>query len=200
MNQLTDLLGLALPFLLLALLVWFLIWAAFKISSNSQLISARLRRVGPADALYAGVTVILFHLAWINTNAESFFPPLISLYLKGEAAQTPVLKQREAIDTAFFAFAQNGNVFLRFVGFDPEKKTDHDFMELYYFRAAYAAYPRRVYCADPHAAITRAADIGKLAFAPDEHWLDAHQVATVSTFTMGDNGHVVQEAVARASY
>jgi hypothetical protein len=157
-----------------------------------------LRHLRLADALYAAPAVILLHLAWVNLNADSFLRPIVALSLKGEAAKTPVLKEYAAIDKAFASFSEKGNVFLRFAGFNPHQKVDHDFLELYYYRAVYAAYPRRVYSTDPHDAITQAADIAKFAFAPDDQWLNTHQVGTIATFRMAEKGQVVQEAITRA--
>src|SRR5437667_2110166 len=161
MDQLTEFIGAALPFLILTLAAWFIIWLASNVRRNFRVITVRLRRLRLADALYAAVTLIFFHLVWVNINSDSFLRPIVALYRSGEAAKTPVLKQGASIDEAFSSFSQKGNVFLRFIGFNPDNKDDHDFMELYYYRAAYAAYPRRVYCADPRDAITKAADIAK---------------------------------------
>src|SRR5438105_12331072 len=106
MDPLTEFIGEALPFLLLALVGWIIIWIAFKVRSNFRAISVRLRQLGLADALCACVALIFFQLVWVNTNSDSFLGPIVALYARGEAASIPVLKERAATDEAFSSFSQ----------------------------------------------------------------------------------------------
>src|SRR5262249_49171852 len=141
MDRLTEFIGITLPFLLLPLGLWFLIWIVLRIRRNFRAILARLRNLRLSDTLYAAAALIVLHLTWVNLNSDSFLRPIVALSFKGEVAKTPVLKEHAVIDQAFASFSQKGNVFLRFVGFNPDQKADHDFLELYYYRAVYAAYP-----------------------------------------------------------
>src|SRR5947209_4541669 len=127
MDQLTEFIGEALPFLILTLVAWFIIWIGFKVRRNFRAVCVRLRRVDLTDVLYVVVPFIFVHLAWLNINAESFLGPIVALCLSGEAPRTPVLKARADIDDVFSSYSRKGNVFLRFIGFNPDNKNDHDF-------------------------------------------------------------------------
>jgi len=198
LERLMEFLGEVFPFFILAAALWLVVWIAFAFGKNFRLLVDRLRRATLADGLWVLIVLVFLQLVLLDATPTSL-PGLIAVAVTGEAPKTPILKARAEIDAAFSSFAHKGNVFLYLIGFNPDDSTDHDFLELYYYRACYAAYPRRVYCADPKVAINRAGDIAKAAFVPDDAWFERHQVVTVTIFRKGENGHVEQEAVTRAT-
>src|ERR1051326_1094379 len=160
--------------------------------------------MGREEMFCGAVVAILAHLAYANVKPNSFTSQIavqcvqaIAGALRGDLSQRNVFKSYHEEDEAFSSYADKGNVTVRFVGFDSAGLRDKDFIEFCYFRGVYAIYPHRVYCGRDKDGVNSAGDILKMPFAPDEQWLDTHNVVTVVTYRVDEKGELVHETKRR---
>ncbi len=197
METSADLVQIALLFCVLPLVVLGVLWAALKAGFLS--LSSRGWGAWGRNLLGAAILVVVLHLAYVNMNPGAFPWSIIDGALSGKAKGSDVFGRYAAVDKAFASFAEKGNVVLRFQGFNATQVRHLDFIEFEYYRAAYAVYPRRVFCGDVNDVLNSARDVLKVAFNPSEPWLDAHQVATVVTFRVGEQGELILDAKRRGA-
>lgn len=132
---------------------------------------------------------------------------LLSMALAVAANLDPSLETRALLDQAFGPrnevalrhtaldryLAENlpeGNVFLRFRGFDAADEQQADFASRVYTRANYALYPRRAYAAEDGYGIDKGSDVLAGNFEPEDGWLRARGVQMVLTVTRGADGSI----------
>jgi hypothetical protein len=77
------------------------------------------------------------------------------------------------------AAGDGGNVALHFDGFDPRDANAGRLMTQFYYRAAYALYPRRTFIGQDDRVVTGADTITAADTVPDVEWLKRHDVRSV---------------------
>ncbi|MBN4074079.1 hypothetical protein JYT61_00805 [bacterium AH-315-E10] len=75
---------------------------------------------------------------------ESYLHRMIYNIKQTYANEPTMFNSIEKIDQIFNSLPKNGNVFLRFSGFNPQNDHDRHVASRYYYRATYTLYPRDV--------------------------------------------------------
>jgi hypothetical protein len=129
----------------------------------------------PPDRV-AGALVLAL-LLFIVANAFRHPPAIVDQLDQSTASATKNTKEADA----FFAkLTTNGNVLLRYQGFDFSTTAKQEKVMFEYIRANYAIYPRRIYVADANSPVPASATGDPFPeFSPAPAWLADHHVADV---------------------
>lgn len=190
-----DLVPDAILFLLLAFAGFFIVRLFDKDKALPFPFSKRKPR--PHELLSGAAILALLHLLYANNNAAGFAWNTLQGIISGDARNSGVMARYATTDEAYRSFATNGNVYVRFVNFDVARPMDKDFTDFQHVRSVYAIYPRRVYFGDDKDVILVGGDAMRTGFSPSEQWLDAHKVATLVTWRVGENGDLIQDVSTR---
>jgi hypothetical protein len=95
------------------------------------------------------------------------------------------------IDKLIDAVNPSGNIFLLFRGFDGESA--RDVASIMFFRAAYGAYPKKIFVSSEEMRIVRGTEFLGLDFPPDDQSLARKGISDVIIFQRNSAGQVSYE-------
>jgi len=94
-----------------------------------------------------------------------------------------------ATDEIFRQHPPEGNIFLKFKGFD--KSYEHkNYASIIFFRINYALYPKRVFACEKGRKIIRGFEFIESPFEPDEKWFSDNGVSDIIIFSRDDSGRI----------
>lgn len=138
--------------------------------------------------IFCLIILSIVQISFFNFKTNSFARQILSAFLDGKRA--PVRAHLE-IDRFFEKIPHDGNVFVRFKGFEHGKaKGNEGFITLAYYRSVYSLYPRRVFVGEPTEVINQGRDILKANFNPSKKWLSSHNIHSVITFVLEPRGKI----------
>ncbi len=103
-----------------------------------------------------------------------------------QLGQPAELSRAEQIDQFCYQRLPEGNVYLRFLGFDAQVREDESFISRHYYRLSYTLYPRRVYASTQGRAIRNGRELLAANDPPPTDWIEARGVRYVVTFEKRD--------------
>jgi hypothetical protein len=169
----------AMLWLLAGMVFLAVVWFVSKKTSLSNFAS---REPKWAQSLpFAGVILIVVHMAWLNVKPGATPVRVIKGALAPHESQMFV-QMYERIDQFFEPYCRTGNVVLRFDGFSAADKRHRDTVGFVYFRGAYAVYPQRIFCGEETDVVNNAEDLLKIGFTPNAEWLVSHNIVAVVTY------------------
>ena len=134
------------------------------------------------------VLLSIAYLCFLNFGTHSSPRQILNAFFEGRKA--PVRSHLE-IDRFFEQIPHDGNILLRFEGFDLGKlKRSEGLVTLIYYRSVYILLPRRGFVGESKTVINRGRDIIKAGFHPNEKWLKRHNVFFVVTCVLEPGGRI----------
>ena len=95
------------------------------------------------------------------------------------------------IDEFLAEQAASGNIVLKFRGFNFQRESERDLPFLFYSRAVYSLYPRRIYAVPDGTIVNNGRDIKPSSdFLLSGEWLSKHSVSTVIELKKNSNGSI----------
>ena len=126
------------------------------------------------------VLLALVQLCWLQGRPGSEWRQICAAATE-RAAGHPAAPPDEPYDRIAQQAGQ-GNVVLKLAGYARTNPAVENSLGYFYYRAAYALYPRRVYVAPADEVINNGKDIMRAEFHPGRQWLQEHDVRSVLTF------------------
>jgi len=125
---------------------------------------------------FSSVVLASALICHVNTGPDSFARQIVSTFIKGENPHWMHLET----DTLFKEAAPEGNVLLRFIGFNAEHPDAPKAMAAFiYYRSGYTLYPGKVFVGDRTTVINSSTDVVGSNFDPDEEWMDRNDIRSV---------------------
>lgn len=125
---------------------------------------------------FSFVVITLVVACFANTTPDSFARRIVSTFVMGDSPYRDQLSTQPFLEM----LSSEGNLLLRFVGFDETKpRAPRGMVVTAYHRYSYALYPMKVFVADRTTVINDGTDIIGSNFDPDEEWLDRNDVRSV---------------------
>ena len=156
------------------------------LSSLLGKITARFASPAPAPAGSATLALLMTLLLFVVANAFRF-PPAFLAQL--DASTGVAARNTQYMDTLFQQITAQGNIMMRFRGFDYTHDEPQPKATFVYIRASYSAFPKRVYVADDATLIPQAYTGNPFpGFAPAVEWLDEHQITALITAQQNPDG------------
>jgi len=150
---------------------------------NFETILNQFIPAGHRSARYAAwgiVLLVLVHLCWLQWRPGSDVRRIFTAAAESAAARPATLPE-ESFDR-IARQAGDANVVLKLAGYARTNPAVENSLGYFYYRTAYALYPRRVYVAPADQVINDGGDILRAGFNPSRQWLEEHDVRSALTF------------------
>lgn len=132
--------------------------------------------------------------AWLlrQLSIPSFSSQILDAWVHDQSLL--VIDQYSMVDREMLGLAQDGNVFLRFRGFDAADPDQESFLVIYYYRGAYRLYPQQILVGPRAAPINSGRDIVKVNADPDGRWLTEQRIRSVAFIERKPDGQIEKKA------
>ena len=136
-----------------------------------------------------GLTIIL---GLVSVLAINFRSSSYTRYVAVMGFQNPqvIMRYHAETDNIYKPETTNGNVLIKFTGFDSANQNYEDFASKAYFRANYLLFPNRTYVHESTTIINNGKDIIESHFNPNKEWFIEHNIKHIVDYHFHPDGQI----------